>query len=206
MNDFLAALRQYWYLALMLVAAIIVTLWVMTKAAQASRRTHAAREAQMKKLEYETGVMKEFSSLSVEKLKGADKKRAFDGVAMNIQKNLEKRSDMDAAFSELSDAQKKIYALYYLADDSRNGLSEFFKCNSAPLTPVALSAARGLLPADALAAFEAEYHAYDPENEDASLVADEIASWDEKYAEAMKDFDFYGTCVDMIIKNLTDFS
>ena len=88
LNDFFAALRQYWYLALLLVAAIIVTLWVMTKAAQASRRTHAAREAQMKKLEYETGVMKEFSSLSVEKLKGADKKRAFDGVAMNIQKNL----------------------------------------------------------------------------------------------------------------------
>lgn len=53
------ALRQYWYLGIALIAAVILTLWVIKKAAQASSRTHAEREAQMKKLEYESGVLKE---------------------------------------------------------------------------------------------------------------------------------------------------
>ena len=46
------ALRQYWYLGIALIAAVILTLWVIKKAAQASSRAHAEREAQMKKLEY----------------------------------------------------------------------------------------------------------------------------------------------------------
>ena len=122
------ALRQYWYLGIALIAAVILTLWVIKKAAQASSRAHAEREAQMKKLEYESGVLKEFSELSEEKLRNADSKRAFDGVAMNIQRYLEKQSNMNAAFSALSDSQRQIYALYYLIDDSQKGLSEFFKC------------------------------------------------------------------------------
>lgn len=125
------ALRQYWYLGIALIAAVILTLWVIKKAAQASSRAHAEREAQMKKLEYESGVLKEFSELSEEKLRNADSKRAFDGVAMNIQRYLEKQSNMNAAFSALSDSQRQIYALYYLIDDSKKGLSEF--SNATPL-------------------------------------------------------------------------
>ena len=184
------ALRQYWYLGIALIAAVILTLWVIKKAAQASSRAHAEREAQMKKLEYESGVLKEFSELSEEKLRNADSKRAFDGVAMNIQRYLEKQSNMNAAFSALSDSQKQIYALYYLIDDSKKGLSEFFKCNSAPLTP---------------AAFDSEYRAYDPDDEDTSLIPAEIEKNDAEYAEAMQDFDFYKTAVEMIIENLKDF-
>ena len=52
------ALRQYWYLGIALIATVILTLWVIKKAAQASSRAHAEREAQMKKLEYESGVLK----------------------------------------------------------------------------------------------------------------------------------------------------
>ena len=39
------ALRQYWYLGIALIAAVILTLWVIKKAAQASSRAHAEREA-----------------------------------------------------------------------------------------------------------------------------------------------------------------
>ena len=192
------ALRQYWYLGIALIAAVILTLWVIKKAAQASSRAHAEREAQMKKLEYESGVLKEFSKLSEEK-------RAFDGVAMNIQRYLEKQSNMNAAFSALSDSQKQIYALYYLIDDSKKGLSEFFKCNSAPLTPAAREAVDSLFPADAAKAFDSEYRAYDPDDEDTSLIPAEIEKNDAEYAEAMQDFDFYKAAVEIIIENLKDF-
>lgn len=199
------ALRQYWYLALALVAAVILTLWVIKKAAQASSKAHAEREAQMKKLEYESGVLKEFFDINEEKLRSADPKRAFDGVAMNIQRYLEKQSNMNAAFSALSDAQKQVYALYYLADDSQKGLSEFFKCNSAPLTPAAREAVDSLFPADAAKAFDSEYMAYDPDDEVTSLIPAEIEKNDAEYAKAMQDFDFYKAAVGMIIKNLKDF-
>ena len=192
------ALRQYWYLGIALIATVILTLWVIKKAAQASSRAHAEREAQMKKLEYESGVLKEFSELSEEKLRNADSKRAFDGVAMNIQRYLEKQSNMNAAFSALSDSQKQIYALYYLIDDSKKGLSEFFKCNSAPLTPAAREAVDSLFPADAAKAF-------DPDDEDTSLIPAEIEKNDAEYAEAMQDFDFYKAAVEIIIENLKSF-
>lgn len=199
------ALKQYWYLAVALVAVAIFTVWVVKKAAEAAGRTRAEREAQMKKLEYESGVRKEFAELSEEKLRSADKKRAFDGVAMNIQRYLEKQSNMNAAFSALSDSQKQIYALYYLIDDSKKGLSEFFKCNSAPLTPAAREAVDSLFPADAAKAFDSEYRAYDPDDEDTSLIPAEIEKNDAEYAEAMQDFDFYKAAVEIIIENLKDF-
>lgn len=199
------ALKQYWYLAVALVAVTIFTVWVVKKAAEAAGRTRAEREAQMKKLEYESGVRKEFTELSEEKLRSADKKRAFDGVAMNIQRYLEKQSNMNAAFAELPDAKKQIYALYYLFDDSQKGLSEFFKCNSAPLTPEALKAVEALFPRDAAEAFAGEYRAYDPNDETTSLIPAETEKNDEKYAQAMKDFDFYNAAVEFIIKNLNDF-
>lgn len=199
------AFKQYWYLILALVVLVILTLWVINKAAQASQKYHGERQKQMERLEYETGVLKEFAELNTEMLESADKKRAFDGVAMNIQRMLEKQANMDSAFFELSEAQQRIYALYYLADDSKEGLSEFFKCNSAPLTPIARDAVRELLPESAVKAFESEYDAYDPENEDASLIKSEIEENDRVYAEAMENFDFYAACVDYIIKNLPSF-
>ncbi len=199
------AFKQYWYLILALVVLVVLTLWVINKAAQASQKYHGERQKQMERLEYEAGVLKEFATLDEEMLESADKKRAFDGVAMNIQRMLEKQVNMDSAFFELSEAQQRIYALYYLADDSKEGLSEFFKCNSAPLTPIARDAVRELLPESAVKAFESEYDAYDPENEDASLIKSETDENDRVYDEAMADFDFYGVCVDYIIKNLTSF-
>ena len=105
------ALRQYWYLGIALIAAVILTLWVIKKAAQASSRAHAEREAQMKKLEYESGVLKEFSELSEEKLRNADSKRAFDGVAMNIQRYLEKQSNMNGVLGTLRQSEADIRAL-----------------------------------------------------------------------------------------------
>lgn len=199
------AFKQYWYLILALILLVILTLWVIKKAALASQKYHGERQKEMARLEYEAGVLKEFATLDEEKLKAADKKRAFDGVVMNIQKALEKQADMNSAFAALPEAQQRVYALYYLADDSQNGLSEFFKCNSAPLTPIARDAVRELLPKNAVEAFENEYNAYDPQDEVTSLVKSEIDENDRAYAEAMADFDFYGMCVDYIIKNLTSF-
>ena len=201
----LEAFKEYWYLTLLLIVLVIVTCWVISKAWKASAKSREIREAQIKRMEYEKSVFEEFKEFDAEKLLSSDSKRAFDGIALNIQSNLEKQKNIEAAFEVLTDAQKHIYALYYLAEDSQKGLSEFFKCNGVPLTPVALEGVRKLLPDLAVEAFEKEYAAYDPEDEEASIIPSEIAQFDEKYAKAVENFDFYKTCVEYIGENITDF-
>ncbi|MBQ2775643.1 MAG: hypothetical protein IJF40_07150 [Clostridia bacterium] len=202
----LEAFKEYWYFTVLLIALIVLTCWVISKAWKASVKANRIREEQMKRMEYENGVLKEFKDFDDAKLSAADPKRAFDGIALNIQKNLENQKDMEAAFDGLTEPQKRIYALYYLAEDSQKGLSEFFKCNGAPLTPVALEGVRELFPSLAVAAFEEEYGAYDPDDEETSLVNSRIEQLDKDYSKAVESFDIYKTFVDYIRKNITDFS
>ncbi len=201
----LEAFKEYWYLTLVLVAAIILTCWVISKAWKASAENHRIREEQIKRMEYENSVIKEFGEFDDEKLSAADPKRAFDGIALNIQRELEKQKDMEAAFAALTQAQKRVYALYYLVEDSKKGLSEFFKCNGTPLTPAALEGVRALFPAAAVEAFEEEYGAYDPDDEETSLVNSRIEQLDKDFAKAVEEFDSYKIFVDYIRKNITDF-
>lgn len=197
--------KEYWYLALLLFVAVIFTCWVISKAYKASAESRRIRDEQMKRIDYENGVVRDFSELSEEKLDTAEPKRAFDGVALNIQRQLEKQPDMQAAFFALTDAQRYIYALYYLAEDSEKSLSEFFRCNGAPLTPCAQEAVRMLFPEDAADIFEQEYRAYDPNNEEVSLIPERTERLDAEFKAAMGNFDMYKTCVDYIRKNVTDF-
>ncbi len=201
----LEAFKEYWYLTLLLLVLIIVTCWVIGKAWKASAKGREIREAQIKRIEYEKSVLNEFKEFDAQKISAAEPKRAFDGIALNIQKKLENEKDMEAAFSALSDVQKHIYALYYLAEDSQKGLSEFFKCNGAPLTPTALEGVRLLFPPEAVAAFEEEYGAYDPDDEETSLINSKIEQLDKEYAKAVENVDIYKTFVDYIRKNITDF-
>ena len=87
----------------------------------------------------------------------------------------------------------------------RDGRRVFYLPEGSRLTPAAREAVDSLFPADAAKAFDSEYRAYDPDDEDTSLIPAEIEKNDAEYAEAMQDFDFYKTAVEMIIENLEDF-
>ena len=121
---------ENWYLAVILLLVIALTVYVVIKAWQAASRTSKEREAALKKAEYEENVVKDFKELNLNLAESSDAKRLFDGTALNIQRVLEKENYPDSKFNELSSAQKIVYAMYYFIDDTQKSLSEFFKCIS----------------------------------------------------------------------------
>ena len=133
----LSAITEYWYLSLIFVVVSILTVFVIFKAYQASAKAGAEKQKLIERLQYENRTRAEFANLTDIMIKTAQPKALFDGIALNIQSDLEEESDMNAAFEKLTQPQQYIYALYYLLLDGSEKLSEFFKMNGKPLTPIA---------------------------------------------------------------------
>jgi len=201
----LQAVIQYWYLSLAFVVVSIFTVFVCMKAYQASKRTKQKRDIIISRLKYENRTRAEFSNLTEELMASAEPKKLFDGVALNIQARLEKEKDMNAAFESLPQAQKYIYALYYVAVDGAQKLSEFFKMNGEPLTSVAGEAVTLILGCKAGELYSKEYDAFDDKNEDVSLLADVITGQNAEYAKLMEEIDLYTLAADYIKQNPEQF-
>lgn len=196
---------ENWYLAVILLLVIAITVFVVIKAWKAAAKTSKEREAMLKKAEYEEKVVKEFKVLTDDLLKNSEPKRLFDGTALNIQRVLEKEENAEEKFLKLPDTQKVVYALYYFLDDSQKGLSEFYKCNGKPLTPWAAEGAKKIFPENIAKIIIEEYEAYDPDNEETSCSPEVISKLDVQYAEKIKDFDVYPALKKFISDNAQDF-
>ncbi len=170
------------YLIAILAVLVVLTLFVCVKAGQASARRGKANEAIIKKLKEENELRNEFAVLTESKIKNSDSVRLFKGVALNLQKKISDASDMNAEFDNLNDAQKKVYALSFVVEDGGEKLSEFFRINGKPVTDIALDAVKLLFNGRVCEAFEAEYNSFDPDNEEASVIPEEIAKLDEEFA------------------------
>ena len=196
---------ENWYLAIILLLVIALTVYVVIKAWQAASRTSKEREAALKKAEYEENAVKDFKKLDLALAQSSDAKRLFDGTALNIQRVLEKETYPDSKFNELNSAQKIIYAMYYFIDDTQKSLSEFFKCNGKPLTPWALEGIKEFLPEKAKEIAIKEYEAFDPDNEEVSCTADTLARLDAEYDRTMKNVELYDSLKKFIINNIEEF-
>lgn len=170
------------YLIVIMAAVILLTLFVCIKAGQASAKRSKINEALIKKFKEENELRKEFAVLTEKTVNSADSPRLFKGVALNLQKRISDASDMVSEFNLLNDAQRDVYALSFVAEDGETGLSEFFRANGQPLTGAALKAFKKLFDAEASDIFEKEYNAFDDENEDVSMIPEEINSLDKAFS------------------------
>lgn len=170
------------YLIAILAVLVVLTLFVCVKAGQASARRGKANEAVIKKLKEENELRNEFAVLTETKIKNSDSVRLFKGVALNLQKKISDAKDMNAEFENLNDAQKQVYALSFVAEDGGEKLSEFFRINGKPVTNIALAAVKNLFDGRVCEIFESEYNSFDPDNEEASVIPEEIAKLDEEFA------------------------
>lgn len=170
------------YLIAIMATLIVLTLFVCVKAAQASARRGKTNEALIKKLKEENELRNEFAVLTEALIKKSDSVRLFKGVALNLQKRISDASDMDAEFAKLSDEQKMIYALSFVVEDGGEKLSSFFKINGKPVTDTALDAFKRLFEGRVYEIFESEYNSFDPDNESASVIPDEIEKLDNEFA------------------------
>ncbi len=201
----LNAITEYWYLSLAFIAASILTVFVCFKAYKASAKARAEKEKIIERLKYENRTRADFANLTPELMKTARPQTLLDGIALNIQANLEKESDMNAAFEKLTKPQQYIYALYYVLLDGSEKLSEFFKMNGKPLTPIAGEAVRLIFGCKAVELYNEEYAAFDGDNEDVSLISAEIHKADQAFAAFLEQNDVCELVAEYINKNAQRF-
>lgn len=197
----LNAITEYWYLSLAFVVFSILTVFVCIKAYQASSKARAEKEKVIERLKYENRIRADFANLTTGMIKTAQPKALLDGIALNIQATLEKQSDMNVAFEKLTVPQQYIYALYYVLFDGSEKLSEFFKMNGKPLTPIAGEAVHLIFGCKAGELYSEEYGAFDNDNEDVSLITAEIQEKDQAFAAFLEQNDVYALVAKYINKN-----
>lgn len=171
------------YLILIMAAVIALTVFVCIKAGKASAARSRENEAIMKKLKEENGLRNEFAVLTQRTVSEAQPERLFRGVALNLQKRISDSSDMLGEFEKLTQEQREIYALSFVEEDGSGKLSNFFRANGAPLTLAALDGIKRIFGGRAAEIFEAELNAFDPENEEASVIPEQIQALDSEFAK-----------------------
>lgn len=173
--------RPYWFVIFGVL--ILITLFVCIKAGQASSRRYKANEAIMKKLREENVLRNEFSVLTDTLIENSEAAKLFKGVALNLQKKISDAADMRAEFETLSQEKKEIYSLSFVAEDGAEKLSEFFRANGQPVTGNAFSVFKKLFGGKAVEIFEKEYNAFDEDNEEASVIPEEIEKLDSEFSQ-----------------------
>ncbi len=193
------------YLILILIALILLTIFVCIKAGNASSKRYKANEKIIKKLKEENELRNEFAILTASLAEKATPEKLFKGVSLNLQKKISDAADMTAAFDALTDEQKYIYALSFVIEDGSKKLSSFFRVNGQPLTGAALTCLKKLFDGRASEIFECEYNAFDPDNETASYIAEEIEKLDGEFALLADESLICTTAGNYIKKNIEKF-
>lgn len=173
--------RPYWFVIFGVL--ILITLFVCIKAGQASSKRYKANEEIMKKLKEENILRNEFSTLTEALISNSESAKLFKGTALNLQKKISDAADMRTEFDALSQEKKEIYSLSFVAEDGAKKLSDFFKANGQPVTGKALLMFRKLFDGRAVEIFENEYNAFDEENEEASVIPEEIEKLDAEFSQ-----------------------
>jgi len=173
--------RPYWFAIFGIL--ILITGFVCFKAAQASSKRYKKNEAIMNKLKEENILRNEFAVLTDTLIENSEASRLFKGVALNLQKKISDTPDMRSEFDKFTAVQKEIYAISFVAEDGAEKLSGFFRANGQPVTGSALSLFKKIFDGKAVEIFEKEYNAFDEDNEETSLIPEEIKNYDAEFSK-----------------------
>lgn len=195
--------RPYWFA--IFGALILITVFVCYKAAQASSKRYKKNEAIMNKLKEENVLRNEFAVLTETLIEKSDSSRLFKGVALNLQKKISDIPDMREGFEKLSDGEKGIYSISFVIEDGKEKLSEFFKANGQPVTGNAMLIFRKLFDGKAAEIFEKEYNAFDEDNEEASVIPEEITRLDSEFSQLVSADEICEKAGNYIKKNKENF-
>ncbi len=169
--------------AVLVIAAVITAVVIFVKVAVASEKRAGKNQKLFLKLEEDKKLRERFANITVEIIASSDSGELFRGVGLNLLKRVADSRDMTDEFDCLTEEQKLIYSAFVLIEDSKEGLSGFFKINGKPVTDYAVKAA-GIINPELESKVKFEYDAYDGDNENVSCIPSEIKEADnsaEKY-------------------------
>lgn len=183
-HEMFRAFAEYKGLTAILIVALALLVFVMIKASRAVRRHNAARDAILDRLHKEQALREKYGALTRELAGRSDGKELLHGVALCIQKELEKAPDLTAVFVALAPEKQIVYALDYLLCEDAETVSAFFRLNGKPLTTVALEGARRSFDARHLELFEKGYRMFDPDDETTSALPEDVQKLDADFSAA----------------------
>ncbi len=160
--------------AAIVIAAVVAAVIVFIKVAIASERRAKNNQKLYMKLEDDKKLRDRFSSLTRQMIENSDSAELFRGVGLNLLKRVSDAPDLNGEFERLTEEQKLIYSAFLFTEDSKEGMSNFFKLNGRPVTDFALSGAEKLFSREFAVIVRHEYDAYDPDNEEVSCIPSEI--------------------------------
>ncbi len=199
-------MREYWYLYLVLLGLIVLTAFVVRKAAQASKRTHNRNLALLEKAKREKELRDAYKNLTGEIIAAAPERSLFEGIALILENKCQKANSSAAFYQSLTRPQQLVYAVYYLLTDAKEqSLSAFFRQSAQPLTGDAAEAAAAMFDAQTAETVKKMFDCFDENNENASVIPEVLDELDKQFRERQEQNDLYDSCGDYIKKNATFF-
>lgn len=174
LKNMLSAFGDYPKLTLILIIAIILTVFVCIMAGRASRKMSKKRDAELQRIKEEVRLREKFSSIDRKSVLEADCKELLKGLSSNIQIKIEKEADIKEAFNALPKEKQFIYALNYVFCEDADSLSSFFRLNGKPLTTAAKDAFCEMVGGDEAKLFSRAYLMFDEDDETTSVTEAEI--------------------------------
>lgn len=175
-------IAQHPWVGAALVLLIALTVFVWCKAITSGKKRNEEREKIIADLEREKALRNEFrnpdeSTFSEDK----DDYRLIVGMCANVQMKLEKSTNMNDAFRELSEVKKNVYCLGYVFEDSKNKLSEYFRSNGEPLLSASKNAVNEVIGGDFGEIFNKEFVMLDENDETTSVDNDLLLKYDDQF-------------------------
>jgi len=184
----LESLKEYTLLWAVLGISLLGCIFLWYLAMKSSHERTRKREAEIARLKRERKLREEFATPTQQLLIDTPPTRLIEGLCDNVQVWLEQQPDMLAAFHAMPEQKRRVYALGFLVQESREALSEFFRKNGDPLTTAAMEAVQMIIGGEFAAVFNKEFAAYDNDNEEVSLLDKEILLLDSRFYALLQKF------------------
>ncbi len=197
----LESIRDFWYLWVVLLVLIIVTVFVCIKASKAVKRKNEMMEKQHEQLKRYSEMIEKYKTLTPEKIENADAKELSEGVMCVLQHQVEKSENPDSEYENAEKWRREVYALFYFDEDvTADSLSFFFRNNGGPLPKEAVNGIESIGYDKIQTVVGQMYAMCDDKNENVSFDKDRIEELDEKFRN-LYDSDEYFEKINVYILN-----
>ena len=185
---FFEYISQHWYAGAALVLLVALTVFAWAKAAVAGRKRAEERARIIAEIEKEKALRKEFRTIDKHTFSDdADNYKLSAGMCAHIQQILENEEDMNSAFENLSEVEQNVYALGYVFEDSKKGLSEFFRANGEPLLSVSDRAVKTVIDGEFYRLFHSEFVMLDENDETTSVDNALLDNYDAEFRKLLEE-------------------
>jgi len=201
-------LSQYWYLILLMIFVLILTFFLWVKAAKSTAERNREKKEFFARLDREKDLRTRFSEITAEVLDREPLEDVFEGVVANIQRRLDKteQEDVIGFFDSLSEPMRYVYTAFYVFEDSKDGLHEFFKKNTYPIAPLAPEAMTAIFGNEIGDLVREQWAIFDEENEEKSVIFEEYDIVNKKFKNAIQNLNRNEAVKNYVIQNIGDFA